>query len=78
MHVLWDARGSVQRNRRLHGIHFLLRDIVLAQKSSRTVGTIHFESVAFAAVFRSQSHIVEHCANVEQLGAEVPSSLFSW
>src|SRR5260370_42230273 len=76
MHVLWNSRRRVKGNRCPDGVDVLLGDIVLAQEGSRTVRAIHFEPVRLTAVLRSQSHVVEYCADVKQLGIKLEPAPF--
>src|ERR1700688_1321248 len=77
MHVLGNSWRGMQCNCCPHSIDLLLGDIVLAQESSGTVRPIHLEAVCLTAILRRQSHVVEHSANVKQLGIKLESPLFS-
>src|SRR6266404_9533346 len=76
MHVLRNSRRRVKGNRCPDGVDVLLGDIVLAQEGSRTVRAIHFEAVRLTAVLWSQSHVVEYCADVKQLGIKLQPAPF--
>ena len=70
MHVLWNARRGVQRDRGPHRVDILLRYPVAAQEVARGVRAVHLETLIGAAVLRRQPHVVKHRARIEQFGIE--------
>jgi hypothetical protein len=70
MHVLRDAGGGMQRDRRPHRIDILLGNVVRLQEIPGGVGTVDLETLIGAAVLLRQAHVVKHRAGIQQFGIE--------
>src|SRR5947207_4790622 len=70
MHVLRDTGCGVKGNRSPHRVDVLLGHLVLTKKLTSSVGSVHLKTICSAAVFRSETHIVEHCTHIQQLRIE--------
>src|SRR3954469_512032 len=74
MHVLSDAGCAVNGNRSPHCVDVLLGNLVLTKKLTSSVGSVYLKTICSAAVFRSETHIMEHCTHIQQLGIELQTS----
>src|SRR5207302_11442760 len=70
MHVLRDTGCGVKGNRSPHCVDVLLGDLVLTKKLTSSVGSVYLKTICSAAVFRSETHVMEHCTHIQQLGIE--------
>src|SRR4030095_7711149 len=70
MHVLRDTGCGVKGNRSPHCVDVLLGDLVLTKKLTSSVGSVYLKTICSAAVFRSETHIMEHCTHIQQLRIE--------
>ena len=66
VHVLWNARRGMQRDRRPHTLDIALVHAVALEEIARRIGTVHLEAAAIAAVLMGQAHVMEHAACVQQ------------
>src|ERR1700752_1348690 len=70
MHVLRDTGCGVKGDRSPHCVDVLLGDVVLTKKLTSSVGSVYLKTICSAAVFRSETHIMEHCTHIQQLRIE--------
>jgi hypothetical protein len=43
---------------------------MLTKKLASSVGAVYLKTIGSAAMFRSETHIMEHCTYIQQLGIE--------
>src|SRR5690606_29540606 len=74
LHVLRDAGGGVQRDRGPHPAHAVFGDAVRAEEGAGLVGAVDLEAAAAAVEPLAEAEVVEHRADVEQLGVVVQAA----
>src|SRR6202158_5886250 len=74
MHVLRNARRSVQGDRSPDRFDILLRDAVASQEVTGGIRAVNFEALIRAAVLIGQAHIMEHRACIKRFGIESESA----
>ena len=70
MHMRWDARRGVQRDRGPDRLDFALCYAVAAEEVAGSIGAVDLETLMCACVLGSETHVMEHGAGVQELGIE--------